>query len=119
MKTLDSECAALAKCFTLNVPQVQFYIHPFQQFAATFYDQVDPQMSLDISNKVNAVQVLLTKIRNRSTSIETLTSGPGMVVTVKDFNDILIQFCKQTIKHQEKQFKVRNETHFIKEEHFR
>ena len=47
-------------------------------------------MCLDISNKIDAVQVLLTKIRNRSTGIETLTSGPGMVVTVKDFNDILI-----------------------------
>ena len=30
VKTLDSECAALAKFFTLNVPQVQLYINPFQ-----------------------------------------------------------------------------------------
>jgi hypothetical protein len=42
VKTLDSECSALAKCFTINVPSVQYHIHPFQQFAATFYDHVDP-----------------------------------------------------------------------------
>ena len=89
-QTLDDECRALAKCFDLQVPQVQYHIHPFQQFAATFYDKVDPNMHLDISNKMKAVQKLLTGLRNRSTEVETLTSGPGMVVTIKDFNDILI-----------------------------
>jgi hypothetical protein len=38
VRTLDSETAALAKCFTLQVPSVQFHIHPFQQFAGTFFD---------------------------------------------------------------------------------
>lgn len=38
VKTLDSECNALAKCFTLQVPRIQYHIHPFQQFAATIYD---------------------------------------------------------------------------------
>jgi hypothetical protein len=46
-------------------------------------------MHLDVSNRVTAVQVLLTKMRNRCTEIETLTSGPGMVFTIKDINDIL------------------------------
>jgi hypothetical protein len=36
--TLNDECTALAKCFTMQVPSVQYHIHPFQQFAATFYD---------------------------------------------------------------------------------
>lgn len=51
--------------------------------------------------------------------METLTSGPGMVVAVKDFNDILIDFCKQTIKDQEVQFRSHHETAFLKETHFR
>lgn len=55
VRTLDSETAALTKCFTLQVPSVQFHIHPFQQFAGTFYDQVDPQFHLDVSNKIGAV----------------------------------------------------------------
>jgi len=29
VKTLDSECAALAKCFTIQIPNVQYHIHPF------------------------------------------------------------------------------------------
>lgn len=29
VKTLDDECTALAKCFTLQVPAVQYHIHPF------------------------------------------------------------------------------------------
>lgn len=29
IRTLDSESAALAKCFTLQVPSVQYHIHPF------------------------------------------------------------------------------------------
>lgn len=52
VKTLDDECTALAKCFTMQVPTIQYHIHPFQQFAATLYDKVDPQMHLDVSNKV-------------------------------------------------------------------
>jgi hypothetical protein len=70
-------------------------------------------MHLDIANKVNAVQVLITKFRNRSTQVETLTSGPGMVFTVKDVNDILLDFCRLTLKDNEKQFKSRIESSFL------
>ena len=55
-------------------------------------------MHLDLSNKVTAVQSLITKMRNRGTEVETLTSGPGMVFTIKDINEILIDFCNITIK---------------------
>ena len=41
-------------------------------------------------------------MRNRGTEVETLTSGPGMVFTIKDINEILIDFCNITIKDQEK-----------------
>lgn len=29
VKTLDSECHALAKCFNVQVPKIQYHIHPF------------------------------------------------------------------------------------------
>jgi len=59
---------------------------------------MDPHSHLDVANKINAIQVLLTRMRNRCAQIETLTSGPGMVFTIKDLNDILIDFCKMSIK---------------------
>ena len=52
---------------------------------------------------------MLTKIRNRGTEVETLTSGPGIVITIKDLNEILNDFSKAVIKDQEKQFKTRLE----------
>ena len=76
-------------------------------------------MHLDISNKVIAVQSLITKMRNRGTEVETLTSGPGMVFTIKDINEILIDFCNVTIKDQEKQFKSRSELFKLMEENYR
>jgi uncharacterized protein YlxW (UPF0749 family) len=50
-----------------------------------------------MSNKFAQVQSFLTKIRNRSTQIETLTSGPGLMITIKDLNEILIEFCRKQI----------------------
>jgi len=41
---------------------------------------------------------MLTKIRNRGTEIETLTSGPGLVITMKDLNEILNDFGKAVVK---------------------
>lgn len=75
-------------------------------------------MNLDVCNKVAAIQALLTKFRNRGTEVETLTSGPGMVITIKDFNEIMNDFCRMVIKDQEKQFKSRNEQWKFKEEHY-
>lgn len=109
VKTLDSECSSLAKCFTLAEPKIQYHIHPFQQFAATFFDHCDPNMHLDVSNKFAAVQGLLTKMRNYSTEVETLTAGPGMVFVMKDINDILQEFCRRCIKDNEIAFKSRTE----------
>lgn len=54
-------------------------------------------MNLDISNKVNSIQELTTKLRNRSTEVETLTSGPGLVITVKDISEILLEFARSVI----------------------
>jgi hypothetical protein len=52
---LDAETSALQRCFTLSVPKIQMLIRPFQQFAATLFDQVDPHSHLDVVNKVEAV----------------------------------------------------------------
>ena len=49
--------------------------------------------------------------------METLTSGPGLVVTVKDLYDIFVNFCRNTIKSQESQFKSRQDSALLKQEH--
>ena len=86
---LDGENAALSRCFTQSIAKIQMHIHPFQQFAATFYDAVDPNLHLDVTNKIEPVQTFLTRLRNRGTEVETLTSGPGMVFTQKDINECI------------------------------
>ena len=74
---------------------------------------------MDVSNKISAVQTLLTKMRNYSTEVETLTAGPGMVFTQKDINNILQDFCRSIIKDQEAAFKSRTETMHLMEEEYR
>ena len=74
-------------------------------------------MHLDLSNKVTAVQELLTRIRNRSTEVETLTSGPGVVITVKDLSECMIEFSKHSLCEFQKQAKSRQESFCIKEQY--
>lgn len=62
---------------------------------------------------------MLTKLRNRGTEVETLTSGPGIVITVKDINEILSDFGKIVIKDQEKQFKSRKEVSKLQDDFYR
>jgi hypothetical protein len=81
------------------------------------FDQVDPNLHLDVTNKVGAIQAMLTKLKNRSTEVETLTSGPALVVTIKDLNDILVEFCKESISYMEPTFKSRQETSWMREQH--
>ena len=42
-----------------------------------------------------------------------------MVFTVKDVNDILLDFCRLTLKDNEKQFKSRIESSFLQQENFK
>ena len=70
VQALDSEAAALANCFRVGVAKIQLHIHPFQQYAATFYDKVDPNLHLDLCQKVVPVQSFLTKLRNRGTEVK-------------------------------------------------
>ena len=53
------------------------------------YSMVDKNSHLDVSFKFGEVQKFITKLRNRGTDVETLTSGPGVVYTIKDFNECL------------------------------
>ena len=93
-------------------------IHPFQQFAATLYDKVDVQKHLDMCEKLTAVQEFLTRLGNRGTEVETLTSGPGIVFTRKDFNDAIQTFCRKIITYGEQELKSRSDLFFQKEEHY-
>ena len=115
---LDAESRALEKCFNLQVPSLQFHIHPFQHFAATHFDSVDPNQSQDIINRVGCIQELLTRCRNRATEVETLTSGPGLVLTVKDFNEILLDFCRSYLTSQHQATKSLTETHQLQLAHY-
>ena len=55
VQALDAEHTALAKCFNLSQPKIQFRIHPFQQFAATLYQRVDPKAHLSMEMKLSFV----------------------------------------------------------------
>ncbi len=67
--------------------------------------------------KVAPVQSFLTRLKNRCTEVETLTSGPGLVFTLKDFNDCVRQMSKGLVKYCEVELKTRTETHTLKVQH--
>ena len=81
IRTLNDEQTALTKCFDFSITGIKYHIHPFQQFAATFYDQVDHDNHLNIENKLVPIQHFLTELKNRGTEVKTLTSGTGWVFT--------------------------------------
>jgi hypothetical protein len=61
------------------------------------------------------VQTFLTKLRNRCTEVETLASGPGIVFSLKDFNQCLQNFCQGLMKYGEQELRTRVETQFIRQ----
>jgi len=73
---------------------------------------VDVQYHLDMVVKLGFVQEYLTKLGNRGTDVETLTSGPGIVFTKKDFNDAIQNFCRKVIIYGEKELKSRCDLFF-------
>ena len=68
--------------------------------------------------KLSFVQEFLTKLSNRGTEVETLTSGPGIVFTMKDFNDAVQHFCRKIIIYGEQELKSRSDLFSQKEEHY-
>lgn len=55
------------------------------------------------------MQVFLTKLKNRGMEIETLTSGPGIVFTYKDFNECMNHFCAEIVTLSEKELRSRTQ----------
>lgn len=43
----------------------------------------------------------MTRLKNRGTEVETLTSGPGYVFTLKDINDCVGTLTKGLLKFSE------------------
>lgn len=95
LNVIKSEHASLQATFEVGASNedLQAFVHPQQQFAATLYQCVDENSHLNVLNKLDFVQTFLTKLRNRCTEVETLASGPGIVFSMKDFNDCLQSFC--------------------------
>ena len=97
---------------------MQSHIHPFQAFASTLYSKVDPNSHLDMVIKLSEVQRFITKLQNRGTEVETLTSGPGMVFTIKDFNECVQILCRGLVKYSERELRARSENFAKKEAHY-
>lgn len=53
--TLTNESTALANCLKNQSKEIEAYIHPFQQYAVTLYDKVDPLSHLDPINKCSQI----------------------------------------------------------------
>lgn len=84
VQMIEAEHSALEVAFEQVASEqlVQAYVHPQQQFASTIFQQVDRNAHLDVVSKLGFVQQFLTRLRNRCTEVETLTSGPGIVFSV-------------------------------------
>lgn len=116
IRTLDNETRAITNCLKNESKEVEAHIHPFQQFAVTLYDQVDRNSHLDAVNKCAQIQSFITRLKNRGTEVETLTSGPGFVFTLKDVNDCVGSLARGLIKYAELEMRSRCEQAAKKEE---
>ena len=108
-RLIQQETTSLAKAFEIN-GRLDFYIHPCQQFASTPNQNIDKRHHLDTINKVSSAQKFLTQVRNRSLEVETLTSGNGVLISIKDLNDCLKELCRSLIKSGEVEMRSRCET---------
>lgn len=102
-EVVDTEHRALLATYEQAAASDTFgrLVKPNQQFASTHFQQVDTRAHLDVCNKLSFVQTFLTKLRNRCTEVETLASGPGIVFSLKDFNQCLQNFCQGLMKYGE------------------
>ena len=64
------------------------------------------------------MQSFLTKLRNRCTEVATLASGPGIVFSLKDFNECLQAFCQGMLKYSEAELRSRVETQHIRQSQY-
>lgn len=56
---------------------------------------------LDLSRKIGFLQNFITKLRNRCTQVDSRTSGPSLVFSVKDLQDCIEQLCRQMVRFGE------------------
>jgi hypothetical protein len=112
IKLISKHDEALKGCLEMGAAdnQINAFIHPYQQFASTLFETVDRNPHLDIVTKASFVQQFLTRLRNRCTEVETLTSGPGVVFSMKDFNDCIQTMCRGMVKYCETTVRSMNET---------
>jgi hypothetical protein len=117
---ISNEHSAILAAFdqTATEQQIQSYVHPNQQFASTLFQEVDKLPHLNVLTKIGFAQSFLTRLRNRGTEVETLTSK-AIVFTMKDFNECLQIFCKSLLKYGETELRTRSETHAVRENQFR
>jgi len=108
--------AAFDQCGTEG--SVQAYVHPNQQFASTLFQDVDSLAHLNVLTKLGFAHSFMTRLRNRCTEVETLTSK-AIVFTMKDFNECLQIFCKQILKYGETELRSRCETFAVRENQYR
>lgn len=114
---IEKEYGGLSSALDREISNISAFIHPFQQFTSVCFPTVDKHSHLDMTNKVAAVQKCLTRLKNRCTEVETLTSGPGIVFTIKDFNECIQMLCRDLIKYSEIELRSRSETATLKENH--
>jgi len=114
---IEKEYAGLSYALDSEASQISAYTHPFQQFTSVCFPTVDKHSHLDMVNKVSSVQKFLTRLKNRCTEVETLTSGPGIVFTIKDFNEWVQMLWRDLIKYGEIELRSRSETAVLKENH--
>ena len=116
IKLISKHDEALKGCLEMGAAdnQINAFIHPYQQFASTLFETVDRNSHLDIVTKASFVQQFLTRLKNRCTEVETLTSGPGVVFSMKDFNDWIQTLWRGMIKYCETSIRSINETSLLK-----
>ena len=110
-QAMDVQVAAISRSLEMSSNKIDKYIPAKQGFCATLFDDVNRHQHLEVVSKLGAIQVFLTKLRNRALPIKTLTSGPGIVSTFRDLNECIHDFCAEMIQFSERQLKLRTEAY--------
>ena len=114
---IEKEYAGLSAALDSEASQISSFIHPFQQFAFIWFPTIDKNSHLNMVNKVSSVQKFLTRLKNWCIEVETFTSWPRIVFTIKDFNDCVQMLWRDLIKYGEIELRSRSETAVLKESH--
>ena len=108
---MDVQVAAISRSLEMCSNKIDKHVPAKQGFCATLFDDINRHQHLEVVSKLGAIQVFLTKLRNRALPIKTLTSGPGIVSTFRDLNECIHDFCSDMIQFSERQLKLRTEAY--------